>query len=167
VDDITTDYGTSIDNVISNVEIAAMVYESLISDHRPILLMDKETCDEIEENDVAADDQIVRVVENNSIKPNVSIANRYILVKSTKVRNNNSFDDIDFLQVDSGTVMALETITKSTEVLNNVKFDDVEFIHVDSCTIMVPENCNRRSNILLESSDNITTSRVQKIIPKI
>ncbi|KAF0743683.1 ATP-dependent DNA helicase PIF1-like [Aphis craccivora] len=48
LDDITTDYGTSIDNVILNVEIAALLYESLISDHSPILLMDKETCNKIE-----------------------------------------------------------------------------------------------------------------------
>jgi len=47
-DQFRTDYGTSIDNAISNVEIAALLYESLISDHRPILLMDKETCDKIE-----------------------------------------------------------------------------------------------------------------------
>jgi len=63
--------------------------------------------------------------------------------------------------------MVLETKTKSIEVFNNVNFDDTEFIHVDSCTIMVPKNCYKSSNILLEPSDNITASRVQKIIPKI
>jgi len=109
VDDITTDYRTSIDNVISNFEIAALVYESLISDHRPILLMDKEICNEIEKNYMKADDQIVKVVKNNSIQPNVSIANGNILVKSTKVRNSNNFDDIEFFQVDSGTAKVVET----------------------------------------------------------
>lgn len=56
MDDITTDYGTSIDNAISNFEIGALVYESLLSDHKPILLMEKETCNEIEKNDETADD---------------------------------------------------------------------------------------------------------------
>jgi len=35
--DITTDCGTTIDNVITNVNLSAIVYKSLISDHRPII----------------------------------------------------------------------------------------------------------------------------------
>jgi len=166
VDDITTDYGTSINNVISNVEIAALVYESLISDHRPILLLDKETYNEIEKSSVTVDDQIIeKVVENNLIEPNVNIINEGTPEKSTRARNNNNFDDIEFCRVDSGTVMVLETKTKSIEVCNNDNCDDIEFIHVNSCTIMVPENINS-SIILLESNEDVITSKIQKIIPK-
>ncbi|KAF0747465.1 ATP-dependent DNA helicase, partial [Aphis craccivora] len=161
-------YGTSIDNVISNVETAALVYESLISDHRPILHMDKETYNEIEDRSMTVDDQTEEEVnENNMSKPKANKVNVGTLVKSTEVSNNNNFDDIEFIRVDSGTVMVLETDIKSTEVSNNDKFDEIEFIHVDSCTLMVPENFNRSSNISFESSTNATTSKVQKIIPKI
>lgn len=44
----STDYGTTIDNVITNVDIAILVCESLISDHRSILLLDKNTYMQIE-----------------------------------------------------------------------------------------------------------------------
>jgi len=130
--------------------------------------MDKETYNEIEDRSMTVDDQTEEEVnENNMSKPKANKVNVGTLVKSTEVSNNNNFDDIEFIRVDSGTVMVLETDIKSTEVSNNDKFDEIEFIHVDSCTLMVPENFNRSSNISFESSTNATTSKVQKIIPKI
>ncbi|KAF0717843.1 Uncharacterized protein FWK35_00027367 [Aphis craccivora] len=72
VDGITTDHETTIDNVITNVDIAALVYESLISDHRPILVMDIDTFKEIKKYSETVDDKIIQEeVKNNFIKPNV------------------------------------------------------------------------------------------------
>ncbi|KAE9530107.1 hypothetical protein AGLY_011569 [Aphis glycines] len=67
------DHGTTIDNVIINVDIAASVYESLISDHRPILVMVIDTFKEIEKYSETVDDQIVnsntlKVPENYNIR---------------------------------------------------------------------------------------------------
>lgn len=47
--DITTDFGT-IDNVIINLNLSAIVYESLISDHRPLILTNIDTYIEIANN---------------------------------------------------------------------------------------------------------------------
>jgi hypothetical protein len=61
VDDITTDHGTIIDNVITNLNVAALVYESLISNHRSIY-MDIDASKEIQKNSNTIDDKIVREV---------------------------------------------------------------------------------------------------------
>jgi len=129
--------------------------------------MDKESCNKIEKKYVTVHDQIEEVVGNNLIELNISIVNGGTLVNSKNSKNNNNFDGIEFFQVDSGTLMVLETETKSTEFINNVNSDDIEFIQVDSGTLMVPENFNKSSNILLESNDNVTTSRVEKVIPMV
>lgn len=68
--DITTDYGKTIDNVITNVtNLSALVYESLISDHRPILLADIDTCMQMENyTEVDDDDNINKNNGNNEIE---------------------------------------------------------------------------------------------------
>ncbi|KAF0747375.1 ATP-dependent DNA helicase [Aphis craccivora] len=83
LDDLTTDYGTSVDNVISNVEISALLYESLIIHN-----------------------QIEEVIGNNLIEPNIIIVNA--LVKSKNARNNNNFDGIEFSQFDNGYLKQLK-----------------------------------------------------------
>ena len=173
VDGITTDHGTTIDNVITNVDIAALVYESLISDHRPILVMDIDTFKEIEKYSETVDDQIVQEeVKNNFIKPNVPAIDGFPVekskksIKSTKVLNNNNMDDIEFIQVDSDTILVPETKTKSTKIVDyNIMINDIQFIKVNSNTLKVPENCNIRSDSLLETiSDNATVSKNPKKI---
>jgi len=173
VDGITTDHGTTIDNVITNVDIAALVYESLISDHRPILVMDIDTFKEIEKYSETVDDQIVQEeVKNNFIKPNVPAIDGFPVekskksIKSTKVLNNNNLDDIEFIQVDSDTILVPETKTKSTKIVDyNIIINDIQFIQVNSNTLKVPENCNIRSDSLLETiSDNATVSKNPKTI---
>ncbi|KAF0754430.1 ubiquitin carboxyl-terminal hydrolase 25-like [Aphis craccivora] len=114
VDGITTDHRTTIDNVITNVDIAVLVYESLISDHRPILVL-----------------------------------------------NNNNLDDIEFIQVDSHTILVPKTKTKSTKIVDyNIINNDIQFIQVNSNTLKVPENCNTRSDSLLEAIIDITSSSI-------
>ncbi|KAF0750694.1 ubiquitin carboxyl-terminal hydrolase 25-like [Aphis craccivora] len=135
------DHETTIDNVITNVDIAALVYESLISDHRPILVMDIDTFKEIEKYSETVDDQIVqKEVKNNFIKPNVPA-------------------------IDGFPVEKFKKSIKSTKVLNNNNLDDIEFIQVNSNTLKVPENCSIRSDSLLETiSDNATVSKNPKTI---
>jgi len=159
VDGITTDHGTTIDNVITNVDIAALVYESLISDNRPILVMDIDTFKEIEKYSETINDQIVQEeVKNNFIKLNVPAIDGFPVekskksIKSTKVLNNNNLNDIEFIQVDSDTILVAETKSKSTKIVEyNITINDIQFIRVNSNTLKVPENCNIRSDSLLET----------------
>jgi hypothetical protein len=67
VTDITTDYGTTIDNVITNLNLSALVYESLISHHRPILLTDIDTCVENVNNIEIEDDDNINTITGNSV----------------------------------------------------------------------------------------------------
>ncbi|KAE9523754.1 hypothetical protein AGLY_015814 [Aphis glycines] len=109
--------------------------------------MDIDTFKEIEKYSETVDDQIVQEeVKNNFIKPNVPAIDGF------PVLNNNNLDDIEFIQVDSDTILVPETKTKSTKIIN-------------SNTLKVPENCNIRSDSLLETmSDNATVSKNPKTI---
>ncbi len=75
-------------------------------------------------------------------------------------------DDIEFIQVDSDTILVPETKTKSTKIVDyNIIINDIQFIQVNSNTLKVPENCNIRSDSLLETiSDNATVSKNPKTI---
>ncbi|KAF0711252.1 ubiquitin carboxyl-terminal hydrolase 25-like, partial [Aphis craccivora] len=159
VDSITTaDHGTTIDNVITNVDIAALVYESFISDHRPILVMNIDTFKEIEKYSETVDDQIVQEVKNNFIKPNFPAIDGFPVEKSKK--------SVKSTKVDNDTILVPETKTTSTKIVDyNIIINDIQILQVNSNTLKVPENCNIRSDSLLETiSDNATMSKNPKTI---
>jgi len=70
--DITTDYGTTIDNVITNVNLSAIVYKSLISDHKPIISTDIDICIRTENNINLENTESVNSFTKNSILESIN-----------------------------------------------------------------------------------------------
>lgn len=94
--------------------------------------MDIDTFKEIEKYSETVDDQIVQEkVKNNFVKPNVPAIDGIPMekskksIKSTKVLDNNNLDDIEFIQVDSDTILVPETKTKSTKIVEYSIINDI------------------------------------------
>lgn len=88
----TTDHETTIDSVITNVNLSELVYELLISDHRSIFLTGVDTYMQTRNNTGVEDDDNMNKIMGNNI---VQQINNQAQTNSTY---NDVFDSKQFIQ---------------------------------------------------------------------